>query len=72
MSDDSHAIAHVATHYAPAIDYLESLGVEHVWTFRRQPESSTTPSTLEETPVSLGEFRKHFPTCDGLGTMSEA
>ncbi|KAM4059009.1 PHP domain-containing protein [Hirsutella rhossiliensis] len=64
LSDDSHGIAHIATNYARGIAYLESLGVEHVWTFRRCPppevESSTTAATLEETAVSLGEFRKHF------------
>lgn len=64
MSDDSHGIAHIATNYARGIAYLESLGVEHVWTFRRRPplgvESPTKKATLEEAAVSLKEFRKHF------------
>ncbi|RDA91042.1 hypothetical protein CP533_2553 [Ophiocordyceps camponoti-saundersi (nom. inval.)] len=55
MSDDSHGIAQVATNYARGISYLESLGVESVWTLDRQN------ATLREKSVPLAEFRKHFP-----------
>ncbi|ODA81169.1 hypothetical protein RJ55_04133 [Drechmeria coniospora] len=63
MSDDSHGIAHVATNYARGIAYLESLGVEHVWTFRRKTPAgveSSTKAVLEDTPVSLEDFKRHF------------
>ncbi|RDA88756.1 hypothetical protein CP532_4069 [Ophiocordyceps camponoti-leonardi (nom. inval.)] len=56
MSDDSHGIAQVATNYARGISYLQSLGVESVWTLDRQQDA-----TLREKSVALTEFRKHFP-----------
>ncbi|PHH82125.1 hypothetical protein CDD83_3361 [Cordyceps sp. RAO-2017] len=56
MSDDSHGIGQLATNYARGIAYLDSLGVEHVWTLRRRPG----PDALEPTKVALAEFRKHF------------
>ncbi|KJZ72996.1 hypothetical protein HIM_07568 [Hirsutella minnesotensis 3608] len=63
MSDDSHGIGHIGTNYARGVSYLETLGVEHVWTLSRQPPpgaESSTVTSLEDTPVSLAEFRKHF------------
>ncbi|GJN66465.1 histidinol-phosphatase [Purpureocillium lilacinum] len=69
MSDDSHGIAHVATNYARGAAYLESLGVEHVWTFRRRPQPAlggdaggkgTGTHTLDETAVPLREFTQLF------------
>ncbi|KAL6866737.1 histidinol phosphatase [Trichoderma novae-zelandiae] len=63
MSDDSHGIAQVATNYARGLTFLESLGVEHVWTFQRQnhPEAGeTAKATLNDVGVPLKEFRKHF------------
>lgn len=63
MSDDSHGISHVATNYARGITYLESLGVEHVWTFRRWPHpgvETSTKAALEDASVPLREFRECF------------
>ncbi|KAJ6444877.1 histidinol-phosphatase [Purpureocillium lavendulum] len=64
MSDDSHGIAHLATNYARGAAYLESLGVEHVWTFRRRPHpglgDGDARATLEDTPVPLSEFTRLF------------
>ncbi|KAL7900645.1 histidinol phosphate phosphatase H [Trichoderma sp. SZMC 28014] len=63
MSDDSHGIAQVATNYSRALTFLESLGVEQVWTFQRQdhPEAGeVTKAALNDVSVSLKEFRKHF------------
>lgn len=63
MSDDSHGIAQVATNYARGLTFLESLGVEHVWTFARQdhPEAGEAArATLDDVAVSLKEFRQHF------------
>ncbi|XXG99442.1 hypothetical protein Hte_005781 [Hypoxylon texense] len=37
LSDDSHGIAQVGTNYGRALDYLAGLGVESVWTLRREP-----------------------------------
>ncbi|RCI09393.1 hypothetical protein L249_3644 [Ophiocordyceps polyrhachis-furcata BCC 54312] len=56
ISDDSHGVAQVATNYARGISYLESLGVESVWTLERRQNA-----TLREKSVPLTEFRKHFP-----------
>ncbi|KAI1089577.1 histidinol-phosphatase [Rostrohypoxylon terebratum] len=36
LSDDSHGIAQVGTNYGRALDYLKSLGVESLWTLRRE------------------------------------
>ncbi|KAI1339468.1 histidinol-phosphatase [Xylariaceae sp. FL0016] len=37
LSDDSHGVAQVGTHYAGALDYLAGLGVQTLWTLRREP-----------------------------------
>lgn len=61
MSDDSHGIAQVATNYGRALDYLESLGVQEVWTLRRAETTrgqDGEKSVLEEVSVTLGDFRK--------------
>ncbi|KAL7948555.1 histidinol phosphate phosphatase H [Trichoderma barbatum] len=63
MSDDSHGIAQVATNYSRALTYLESLGVEQVWTFQREnhPEAGeAAKATLNDIGVSLKDFRQHF------------
>lgn len=63
MSDDSHGIAQVATNYSRALTFLESLGVEQVWTFQRQDHAEAgevTKAALNDVSVSLSEFRKHF------------
>lgn len=61
MSDDSHGIAQVATNYERALDYLESLGVQEVWTLKRQTHPGVQEgekSVLEEVAVTLDAFRK--------------
>ncbi|KAK4074545.1 uncharacterized protein Triagg1_5141 [Trichoderma aggressivum f. europaeum] len=63
MSDDSHGIAQVATNYSRALTFLESLGVQQVWTFQRQshPEAGETiKATLIDVGVPLKDFRLHF------------
>lgn len=63
MSDDSHGIAQIATNYSRALTFLESLGVEQVWTFQRQdhPEAGeNTKAALSDVSVSLKDFRQHF------------
>lgn len=55
MSDDSHGIAQVGTNYGRGLEFLESLGVEEVWTFERSGDSGT--GELTEKRVSLKEFR---------------
>lgn len=64
MSDDSHAIAHVATNYARGVAYLESLGVEHVWTLRRHPhpgpahaDDADAEAALDDVAVPLSDFK---------------
>ncbi|PFH57778.1 hypothetical protein XA68_14587 [Ophiocordyceps unilateralis] len=60
MSDDSHGVAQVATNYARGISYLESLGVDRVWTLERQPHQDDQSAALHDKSVPLIEFRKHF------------
>lgn len=36
LSDDSHGVAQVGTNYARALDFLAGLGVESLWTLRRE------------------------------------
>jgi histidinol-phosphatase (PHP family) len=63
MSDDSHGIAQIATNYAPALSYLESLGVQEVWTLKRTTDpgpQSKVKAALDDVAVPLSEFRKHF------------
>ncbi|KAK5991144.1 putative histidinol-phosphatase [Cladobotryum mycophilum] len=63
MGDDSHGIAHVATNYARALTYLESLGVEHLWTFKRQDGpgvGQVIKAKLDDVGVSVADFRQHF------------
>jgi histidinol-phosphatase (PHP family) len=63
FSDDSHGIAQVATNYHRGLDYLESLGVQHVYTFGRGPQLQGEPGgiwtqlPLEEKAISVKEFR---------------
>lgn len=54
LSDDSHGIAHVGTNYGGAIEYLESLGVEEVWTFE------SGESGLKVKSVGLKEVKASF------------
>lgn len=62
MSDDSHGIAQVATNYGRGVAYLESLGVDEVWTFRRSPHPgvSKVQAELELRAVPLSVFRESF------------
>lgn len=61
MSDDSHGIAQVATCYARALDYMESLGVTEVWTLQRATHPGLCEGkkrALKEVSVSLKDFRQ--------------
>lgn len=63
LSDDSHGTSHIATNYLRAVAYLQDLGVEHVWTFRRHPHPFTegeARGTLEDVAVPLAEIRAQF------------
>ncbi|KAH7143841.1 Polymerase/histidinol phosphatase-like protein [Dactylonectria macrodidyma] len=63
FSDDSHGIAQVATNYARTVTYLESLGVQEVWTYRRKPHpglEGNNRATIEEVGVPLSAFRENF------------
>ncbi|GAO19035.1 hypothetical protein UVI_02056520 [Ustilaginoidea virens] len=65
MSDDSHGVAQVGTHYMPALSYLESLGVENLWTLERQPHHGLQKPVLLDKAVSIDEFRRHLKIIDG-------
>ncbi|OAA54845.1 mRNA decapping hydrolase [Niveomyces insectorum RCEF 264] len=70
LGDDSHGVAHVATHYRQGLAYLASLGVTEVWTLgrrrrRREKEEEEKEeegsgeagdSELVEVSVPLAEF----------------
>lgn len=58
LSDDSHGVNHVATNYLGAVSYLQSLGVEEVWTFRRHPREGR--AELEDVAVPLATIRAQF------------
>ncbi|KAJ4153457.1 hypothetical protein LMH87_009942 [Akanthomyces muscarius] len=63
LSDDSHGVNHVATNYLGAVTYLQSLGVEDVWTIRRQQHPWTQGegrATLEDAAVPLATIRAQF------------
>lgn len=63
MSDDSHGIAQVGTNYAGGLSYLESLGVQNLWTFVRQPHPGVAQDTraiLSDKAVPIQAFREHF------------
>ena len=49
LSDDSHGIAQVATNYEGALNYLRSMDVKQVWTWKRR----THPGVLEGKKVEL-------------------
>lgn len=55
MSDDSHGIAQVGTNYGRGLEFLESIGVEEVWTFERT--GGDGKEELVEKRVSLREFK---------------
>ncbi|KAK0712140.1 polymerase/histidinol phosphatase-like protein [Apiosordaria backusii] len=60
FSDDSHGIGQVATNYLRGLDYLESLGVQEVWTLERDTHPGTVDgkkSGLREKSVTIGEFK---------------
>ncbi|KAI1267124.1 histidinol-phosphatase [Xylariaceae sp. FL1019] len=50
LSDDSHGIAQVGTNYGRALDYLASLNVTTLWTFRKQSGPEVTE--CEKVPAS--------------------
>lgn len=63
FSDDSHGIAQIGTNYRRGVDYLDSLGVKTVWTWKRTVHPGIEDrkrSGLVEREVSLEEFRKVF------------
>lgn len=63
FSDDSHGIAQVATNYARMVTYLESLGVQEVWTFKRTPHpgiEGVKKAKLEDISIPLAVFRESF------------
>lgn len=63
LSDDSHGIGHVATDYKRAVAYLQSLGVQHVWTYSRHPHpglDNSTKAQLEPVAVSLADIEAQF------------
>lgn len=63
FSDDSHGIAQVATNYARMVTYLESLGVQEVWTLKRTPHpgiEGVKRAKLEDVSVPLAVFRESF------------
>ncbi|OAQ95898.1 hypothetical protein LLEC1_06384 [Akanthomyces lecanii] len=63
LSDDCHGVNHVATNYLGAVTYLQSLGVEHVWTFRRHSHPWTRGdgrAALEDVAVPLATIRAQF------------
>lgn len=63
FSDDSHGIAQVATNYARTVTYLESLGIQEVWTYQRKPHpglEGNNRALIEEVSVPLTAFRENF------------
>lgn len=64
MGDDSHGISQIGTNYGRGAAYLESLGVDSVWTFDRQPHPGladpTTRAALTDKPVPTKVFRELF------------
>ncbi|KAJ4212501.1 hypothetical protein FSOLCH5_002708 [Fusarium solani] len=64
FSDDSHGIVQVATNYARTVAYLESLGVQEVWTLQRKFHpgiEGTNRSVVEDVSVPVDIFRQSFP-----------
>lgn len=63
MSDDSHGIAQVATNYAKALSYLESLGITELWTLKRNPHpgvDGASKAKLEPVSVPVRVFRQNL------------
>lgn len=60
MSDDSHGIAQVATNYGRAVRYLQSLGVDEVWTWEREARGEGEKGALTERAVKLDVFLETF------------
>jgi histidinol-phosphatase (PHP family) len=56
LSDDSHGIAHVGTNYGRAIEYLESLGVQEVYTLN----SKVGAEIASVKAVSLASVKESF------------
>lgn len=64
MSDDSHGIGQVATNYARGLAYLESLGVNELWTLERKPHPGVKDglrAMLVDKAVTVAEIRERFP-----------
>ncbi|PBP17023.1 histidinol phosphate phosphatase HisJ family protein [Diplocarpon rosae] len=59
LSDDSHGIEQVGTNYSGAISYLESLGVEELFTLNGKDELSGRP-TVSVKRVSLKSVKETF------------
>lgn len=58
LSDDSHGIAHVGTNYRRAFEYLESLGVEEMWTFEGKEVGVRSQVAFKS--VSLADVKSSF------------
>jgi len=58
LSDDSHGIVHIGTNYRRAFEYLESLGVEEMWTFEGKGEGVRSQVALKS--VSLADMKSSF------------
>lgn len=58
LSDDSHGIGHVGTNYGRAIEYLESLGVQEVFTLDSKVESKAETATVRA--VTLASVKESF------------
>ncbi|KAI6712670.1 hypothetical protein PZA11_005302 [Diplocarpon coronariae] len=59
LSDDSHAIGHVGTNYGRSIEYLESLGVDEIFTLNGKDEASGR-ATVSVRSVSLQSVKETF------------
>ncbi|KAK8119338.1 histidinol-phosphatase [Apiospora kogelbergensis] len=63
MSDDSHGIAQVATNYKKGLEFLESIGVSHVWTLERTPQpgdAGNKKATLANKAVPVVDIKDFF------------
>ncbi|KAH8198830.1 hypothetical protein TruAng_006998 [Truncatella angustata] len=61
FSDDSHGIAQLGTNYVKGLDFLESLGVNEVWTLERSPHpwsEGQTEGKLTDKRVPIEDFKK--------------
>ena len=60
LSDDSHGVEQICTHYEPALELLERYGVKELWYFTKGQEVQSSGADVVAQAVPLGQVKAAF------------